>query len=129
MSEFCRCGVTLMGDPGETAELCVVCAAAPHGRDCFCDECEEYWKDVCEQSFVAAAIANRRLVCSCGWTGAFIEHHRRRQPDCTVTHREQRDEAAARMALEEFLADHDLDELERRIDDLVAKLLPGRDDV
>lgn len=47
---FCPCGVTLMGDPGESDGLCVACANQPHpGRDadgypsCRCDECETYW--------------------------------------------------------------------------------------
>lgn len=68
---FCECGVTLLD--GE--DMCAVCRCAPHGRDCPCDECVDYWERVCRESAEAAAIANRALVCSCGWTGAFIEHH------------------------------------------------------
>jgi hypothetical protein len=52
-SEFCPCGVTLMGDPDEDDGLCGVCAGAPHGRECPCDECEAYWADVTERSRVA----------------------------------------------------------------------------
>jgi protein gp37 len=69
-SEFCPCGVTLMGDPGEDDGLCSVCAAAPHGRDCYCDECEVYWHRIAEESARAAEAFNRRYVCSCGWRGA-----------------------------------------------------------
>src|SRR3954451_16110270 len=82
-SEFCACGVTLLGDPGEGDGLCITCGAQPHpGRDsdgypsCGCDECEAYWARVVSESEVAAATFNRRLVCSCGWTGAFPEQHR-----------------------------------------------------
>lgn len=71
-SMFCGCGVVLMGDLGETDELCAACAAAPHpGRDhdgypsCSCDECEAYWAEVVERSRKAADEFNRRLVCSC----------------------------------------------------------------
>jgi hypothetical protein len=87
-SSFCPCGVTLMGDPDESDGLCGTCAKAPHGRDCGCDECEAYWADVCERSRIAADEANRALVCTCGWTGPFIEHHRDRKPGCEVTRRE-----------------------------------------
>lgn len=87
-SEFCDCGVTLMGDPGETDRLCVVCAAAPHGRECGCDECEAYWSRIVKESEKAAEEFNRQLVCTCGWTGPYIEHHRDQQPDCVVTKRE-----------------------------------------
>jgi hypothetical protein len=52
-SEFCGCGVTLMGDPGEGDGLCVTCNAAPHHRECPCDECAAYWHDVCERSRIA----------------------------------------------------------------------------
>lgn len=68
---FCDCGVTLLDGEDE----CFVCAESPHGRECDCHECADYWHRVAEQSRVAADKANRALVCSCGWTGAFIEHH------------------------------------------------------
>lgn len=68
---FCDCGVTLLDGEDE----CEVCAAAPHERECICDECETYWSRISEESRAAADRANRALVCSCGWTGAFIEHH------------------------------------------------------
>jgi len=41
---FCDCGVTL--DVGE--DQCPTCANAPHGRDCHCEECDSYWKQVAE---------------------------------------------------------------------------------
>lgn len=85
MSDFCECGVTLMGDPGEDDGLCVTCAAAPHGRDCSCGSCEAYWARVCAESVVQAEAFNRQLVCSCGWTGPYIEHHRGSGPGCVVT--------------------------------------------
>jgi len=69
---FCECGTTLLDGEGP---LCATCRCAPHGRDCPCDECEAYWERICRESEVAAEKANRALVCSCGWTGAFIEHH------------------------------------------------------
>lgn len=68
---FCECGVTLLD--GEN--VCVTCAAAPHHRECPCDECKAYWERIERESKAAAARANRALLCSCGWTGAFIEHH------------------------------------------------------
>jgi hypothetical protein len=68
---FCDCGVTLLDDEGE----CVTCARAPHGRDCECDVCGDYWEGVRRDSAKAAERASRALVCLCGWTGAFIEHH------------------------------------------------------
>lgn len=86
-SEFCPCGITLMGDPDESDGLCGTCASAPHGRECPCDDCNAYWLGVCEKSRIAAEKANRALVCSCGWTGPFIEHHRERRLDCEVRHR------------------------------------------
>jgi hypothetical protein len=91
---FCDCGVTL--DHGE--EQCPTCANAPHGLECGCPECEAYWRHVAHESALAAYRANRALVCSCGWTGAFIEHHnseaygRVAQVGCEVTYREPRDE-------------------------------------
>lgn len=58
-SEFCPCGITLMGGPDEGDGLCAMCAAQPHpGRDsdgypsCSCDECEAYWKRICGASHV-----------------------------------------------------------------------------
>lgn len=86
-SPFCPCGVTLMGDPDEDNGLCATCAAAPHDRECACDECEDYWARVIAESTAAAEAFNQRLVCSCGWTGPFIEHHRDRLPGCVVTGR------------------------------------------
>lgn len=86
-SEFCPCGVTLMGDPDESDGLCGTCAGAPHGRDCGCDECETYWRDIARRSEVAADRFNRRLVCTCGWTGPWPEYHRERGPDCKITSR------------------------------------------
>lgn len=68
---FCECGVTLLDGEDE----CFVCAESPHGWECECDECADYWHEIAEQSRIAADKANRALVCSCGWTGAFIEHH------------------------------------------------------
>jgi hypothetical protein len=59
-SEFCECGVTLMGDPDEDDGLCGVCAGAPHGRECGCDACEAYWHRICEESRRAADEYNRR---------------------------------------------------------------------
>lgn len=90
-SDFCPCGVTLMGDFDESGGLCGTCACAPHGRDCPCDECAEYWRRVCELSRVAAEEADRRLVCTCGWTGPFIEHHRERRLGCLVSRRVKHD--------------------------------------
>jgi hypothetical protein len=87
-SMFCDCGVTLSGAPDESDGLCSVCAGAPHGRDCRCGECEDYWKRIEAESIAAAEAFNRQLVCTCGWTGAYIEHHdRTRQPDCRVSKR------------------------------------------
>lgn len=77
-----------MGDPDERDGLCGTCAAAPHGRDCSCDECEAYWSRVCRESSEAADRANRALVCTCGWTGPYIEHHHDRGPGCVVLRRE-----------------------------------------
>lgn len=71
-SEFCECGVTLLEWEDR---FCDTCAGAPHGRECPCDECEAYWARICAESAAAAERANRALVCTCGWTGAFIEHH------------------------------------------------------
>ena len=91
---FCDCGVTLLD--GE--DQCPTCAGAPHGRDCCCDECDAYWKRICEESARAAYHANRALVCSCGWTGAFIEHHNSEaygpiaNYGCEVTYRHPKDE-------------------------------------
>lgn len=68
---FCECGVTLLDGEDE----CVTCADAPHDRECGCDECVDYWAEIERESKIAADRANRALVCSCGWTGAFIEHH------------------------------------------------------
>ncbi len=90
---FCECGATLLDGEDE----CPTCAGAPHGRDCFCDECETYWHDICEASKQAAERANRALVCSCGWTGAFIEHHDSQaygpvaRVGCEITYREPAD--------------------------------------
>lgn len=87
---FCECGVTLLD--GE--DQCHVCAGAPHERECPCDVCEAYWHRIAEESRVAADRANRALVCSCGWTGAFIEHHNSKaygpiaQPDCVMAFRD-----------------------------------------
>lgn len=53
-SEFCPCGIVLMGYPNEDNGLCGTCAGAPHGRECCCDECEEYWLGVSERSQMAA---------------------------------------------------------------------------
>lgn len=68
---FCECGVTLLD--GE--DQCSTCAGAPHERECMCIACAYYWSEIAEQSRMAAEKANQALVCSCGWTGAFIEHH------------------------------------------------------
>ena len=38
-SGFCACGVTI---PAGTEE-CDICSAAPHDRECVCDECDDYW--------------------------------------------------------------------------------------
>lgn len=81
---FCECGVTLLDGEDE----CSVCAASPHGRECDCHECADYWHEVAERSHKAADEANRQLVCSCGWTGAYAEHHRDRRPDCDVRYRD-----------------------------------------
>lgn len=48
-SGFCECGVVI--GYGETE--CDVCAAAPHDRECICDECDEYWAGVAARSRVA----------------------------------------------------------------------------
>jgi hypothetical protein len=85
---FCERGTTLMGDPDESDGLCGVCAAAPHDRECPCDACEEYWMGVERKSIIAAEAFNRRLVCTCGWTGPYPEHHRDRRPDCEINLRE-----------------------------------------
>jgi hypothetical protein len=42
---LCECGVTLGSGEGP---LCYVCAGAPHGRECPCDDCERYWAGVAE---------------------------------------------------------------------------------
>jgi hypothetical protein len=85
-SEFCPCGVTLMGDPGDDGGLCSVCATAPHGRDCGCGECAAYWHRVAAESKQAAEAFNRRFVCSCGWAGAWPENHDfTRESDCEWT--------------------------------------------
>lgn len=84
-SPFCDCGVTLLD--GE--DQCSVCAGAPHGRECPCDECEAYWHRIAEESRIAAERANRRLVCTCGWTGPFIEVGHDIKPDCVVSRREE----------------------------------------
>lgn len=68
---FCECGVTLLDGEDE----CSTCAESPHGRECDCHECVDYWDRIAAESKLAADRANRALVCSCGWTGAFIEHH------------------------------------------------------
>lgn len=88
-SEFCECGTTLMGDPDESDGLCGVCAAAPHHRECCCDECEAYWQRIARETNAAAEKFNRRLLCTCGWTGAYPEHHRDRQPTCEINLREE----------------------------------------
>ena len=91
---FCDCGVTL--DVG--TDQCPTCANCPHDRECRCDECEAYWKQVAEESARAAYKANRQLVCTCGWTGAFIEHHNSEaygqtaRAGCEITYREPADE-------------------------------------
>lgn len=88
---FCECGVTLL----DSEDMCSVCANAPHGRECEddCAECEAYWKRVADESARAAYSANRALVCTCGWTGAYIEHHNSEaygptaQDGCEITYR------------------------------------------
>jgi hypothetical protein len=87
-SQFCPCGVTLMGDPDESDGLCGVCAGAPHESECPCDACEEYWSGITRESAAAAEEFNRRLVCMCGWTGPFPEHHREKQPGCEINLRD-----------------------------------------
>jgi len=44
---WCACGVT---DDLDDAGLCRVCSAAPHGRECGCDECVAYWAPLCGES-------------------------------------------------------------------------------
>lgn len=89
---FCECGVTLFDGELE----CAVCAGAPHDRECACRLCDQYWRDVEVRSRLAAREANRRLVCSCGWTGAFIEHHSSvaygpvAEPGCVMSFRDIR---------------------------------------
>lgn len=90
-ADFCDCGVTLMGDPDEGDGLCATCNGAPHERECGCDECEVYWADVARRSEAAAAEFNRQVVCTCGWTGPFAEHHRERGTDCQMSLREAGD--------------------------------------
>ena len=71
---------------------------APHGSDCDCPECADYWHELAERSKVAAHRANRTLVCACGWTGAFIEHHNseaygaKARPGCEIVYRHPADE-------------------------------------
>ena len=91
---FCECGVTLLD--GE--DMCPTCRCAPHGRDCPCDACGDYWERICRESEEAAERANRALVCSCGWTGAFIEHHNSEaygptaRAGCEIVYRDPKDE-------------------------------------
>lgn len=84
-SGWCPCGVT--GDLNADG-LCSVCAGAPHHRDCCCPECKAYWRRIAEESHRAAEAHRRQLVCTCGWTGAYIEQHDMRQPSCVVSRRE-----------------------------------------
>jgi hypothetical protein len=88
---FCECGVTLLD--GE--DQCNVCANAPHHRECDCNVCVDYWDDIAKRSKIAAERAGRALVCTCGWTGAFIEHHNSeaygtpaRAFSCVITYRD-----------------------------------------
>jgi hypothetical protein len=46
---ICPCGVV---DDLDDRGLCRVCAAAPHDRECICDECDAYWADVERRSRV-----------------------------------------------------------------------------
>lgn len=88
---FCECGVTLPYGGDE----CSVCAGAPHHRDCCCPDCKAYWHRIAEESEKAAEAHRRQLVCTCGWTGAYIEQHDMRRDDCVVTLREEEAEDAA----------------------------------
>lgn len=45
MSGLCECGVV---DHLDGRGLCRVCAAAPHDRECICDECDDYWTAIQE---------------------------------------------------------------------------------
>lgn len=82
---FCECGVT---GPLNVDGECSVCAGAPHHRECPCDDCSTYWAMIERESAKAAEEFNQRLVCTCGWTGAYIEHHADRDLEGhAVTHR------------------------------------------
>lgn len=85
MSDFCECGVC---DDLDENGLCSTCSAAPHGRDCYCGECEDYWARVACDSEVAAERFRKRLICTCGWMGMYAEHHTDRRDDCEITLRE-----------------------------------------
>jgi len=77
---FCDCGVTLaLGE-----EQCSACAGAPHERLCGCEECTEYWSELARATEAAADAFRTGLLCSCGWTGMYAEHHRDRSADCTI---------------------------------------------
>jgi hypothetical protein len=52
---ICECGATALNESG----LCSVCAAAPHERECPCDECEAYWARIAHESEVAAEAYRR----------------------------------------------------------------------
>lgn len=40
MTGICECGIV---DDLDERGYCRVCAAAPHDRECICDECDDYW--------------------------------------------------------------------------------------
>lgn len=45
---ICDCGVVIE-NPYES-DQCSVCAAAPHHRECSCDECVAYWHRISESA-------------------------------------------------------------------------------